>query len=152
MLWILLLVSDVTSGQYISCSKLRTGQFTCSTPRVLNDTQEYEHCTESRTVKVKCYPLENMTCELENGKVKTFNGTEVCDELNHTLPCRYTNAKSYMVSCLLSLFFGVFGIDRFYLGYPVLGMIKLSTVGMLGIGALSDFLLILLQVHILTRN
>ena len=50
------------------------------------------------------------------------------------------------MACLLSLFFGVFGVDRFYLGYPVIGLIKLCTFGMLGIGALADVLLILLQV------
>ena len=48
---------------------------------------------------------------------------------------------------MLSLFLGVFGADRFYLGYPVLGLIKLSTFGMLGIGALTDFMLIVLQVR-----
>ena len=72
--------------------------------------------------------------------------TEKCDDLNYWLACRYTNGKSYSVACLLSLFFGVFGVDRFYLGYPVIGLIKLCTFGMLGIGALADVLLILLQV------
>ena len=72
--------------------------------------------------------------------------TEKCDDLNYWLKCRYTNGKSYSLACLLSLFFGVFGVDRFYLGYPVIGLIKLSTFGMLGIGALADLLLILLQV------
>ena len=66
--------------------------------------------------------------------------------MNYWLKCRYTNGKSYSLACLLSLFFGVFGVDRFYLGYPVIGLIKLSTFGMLGIGALADLLLILLQV------
>ena len=75
-----------------------------------------------------------------------FNRTEISPDLRLSLSCRFTNGKSYSVSCLLSLFLGVFGIDRFYLGYPVLGIIKLSTFGMLGIGALADFLLILLQV------
>ena len=72
--------------------------------------------------------------------------TEKCDDLNYWVKCRYTNGKSYSVACLLSLFFGVFGVDRFYLGYPVIGLIKLCTFGMLGIGALADVLLILLQV------
>ena len=123
------------------------GQYTCIEPRILNSTQEYENCQKSRTVRITCQPLANLTCRLSSGEVKVFNGSETAKDLVKTLPCRWTNGKSYTISCLLSLFLGVFGIDRFYLGYPVLGIIKLSTVGMLGIGALSDFLLILLQVH-----
>lgn len=146
MKWVLLLsVVTITTAE-LDCAKLRPGQFKCDVPTVLNETQEYVDCDKTRQVKLTCRPLVNLRCQLSTGVVKTFNGSEVCDELEQTAPCRWTNGKSYMVSCLLSLFFGVFGIDRFYLGYPVLGVIKLTTVGMLGIGALSDFLLILLQV------
>ena len=149
MKWVLLIVTSTTTTSVrgeLDCTNLRLGQFTCEVPPVLNATQEYAGCDKSRLVKLKCRPLAHLRCQLSTGELKTFNGSELCDELEKTEPCRWTNGKSYMTSCLLSLFFGVFGIDRFYLGYPVLGVIKLTTVGMLGIGALSDFLLILLQV------
>ena len=163
MIWLLLLASIEA---HLDCSDLRKGlgpfscqqfmaanlwplegQYSCIEPQILNSTQEYENCQKSRTVRLICQPLANLTCRLSSGQVKVFNGSETAKDLVKTLPCRWTNGKSYTISCLLSLFLGVFGIDRFYLGYPVLGIIKLSTVGMLGIGALSDFLLILLQVQ-----
>ena len=45
----------------------------------------------------------------------------------------------------MSLFLGMFGIDRFYLGYPAIGLLKLCTVGFFFIGQLVDFILILVQ-------
>ena len=53
--------------------------------------------------------------------------------------------KSWMMALLLSFFLGVFGIDRFYLGYTVLGVVKLLTCGGAGIWALIDFVMILLN-------
>ncbi len=52
---------------------------------------------------------------------------------------------SWIVAVLLSFFLGGLGIDRFYLGYIVLGIIKLLTIGGLGIWALIDFILILVR-------
>jgi TM2 domain-containing membrane protein YozV len=50
--------------------------------------------------------------------------------------------KKYVVALLLSWFFGVLGVDRFYLGHIKLGILKLLTIGGLGIWALIDFILI----------
>ncbi len=53
--------------------------------------------------------------------------------------------KSWMVALLLSFFAGSFGVDRFYLGYTVLGVVKLLTCGGLGVWSLIDFIMIALN-------
>ena len=53
--------------------------------------------------------------------------------------------KSYIAAMLLAWFLGVFGVDRFYLGYTGLGLAKLFTLGGFGIWAFIDFVLIALR-------
>ena len=53
--------------------------------------------------------------------------------------------KDWIVTVLLSLFVGVLGIDRFYLGYTGLGILKLITIGGLGIWALIDLILVIMN-------
>jgi TM2 domain-containing membrane protein YozV len=51
--------------------------------------------------------------------------------------------KSKMVAILLALFLGVFGADRFYLGYTGLGVAKLLTMGGCGLWLLIDLIMII---------
>ena len=50
--------------------------------------------------------------------------------------------REWLVALLISFFVGWFGIDRFYLGYTGLGILKLITFGGCGIWYLIDRILI----------
>lgn len=52
------------------------------------------------------------------------------------------SSKDWLTTLLISFFLGGLGIDRFYLGYTGLGVVKLITFGGCGIWALIDFILI----------
>ncbi len=48
--------------------------------------------------------------------------------------------KRWSTALILSFFFGLLGIDRFYLGYTGKGILKLITAGGLGIWWLYDLI------------
>ena len=50
--------------------------------------------------------------------------------------------KDKNVALILSVIFGMLGIDRFYLGYPLIGLIKLLTFGCFGILWIADIICI----------
>ena len=50
--------------------------------------------------------------------------------------------KDYMVALLLSIFVGQLGVDRFYLGYTGLGIVKLLTFGGFGVWWLIDLIML----------
>lgn len=56
-----------------------------------------------------------------------------------------TSEKSNTVAALLCFFLGCFGIHRFYVGKVGTGVLQLITLGGLGIWALIDFIMIVLQ-------
>jgi len=73
-----------------------------------------------------------------------FLGCFVTFVLRRTKMSNQVGQKSFVVAVLLSLFVGCFGIDRFYLGYKGLGVLKLVTFGGCGVWALVDLILIVL--------
>uniref|UniRef100_A0A663M1J1 TM2 domain containing 1 n=1 Tax=Athene cunicularia TaxID=194338 RepID=A0A663M1J1_ATHCN len=112
-------------------------------PKIDNSTQEPMNCT-NHTAYVQCLPAPNITCKDHLGIEKVFTGHEV--GFYKPIACRNVNGYSYKVAVALSLFLGWLGADRFYLGYPALGLLKFCTVGFCGIGSLIDFILISMQI------
>lgn len=51
--------------------------------------------------------------------------------------------RSCILASMLSLFLGVLGVDRFYLGYIGLGILKLITFGGFGVWYVIDLILII---------
>ncbi|KAI5938348.1 TM2 domain-containing protein 1 [Manis javanica] len=112
-------------------------------PKINDATQEPVNCT-NYTAYVPCFPAPNITCKDFGGNETHFTGNEV--GFLKPVSCRNVNGYSYKVAVALSLFLGWLGADRFYLGYPALGLLKFCTVGFCGIGSLIDFILISMQI------
>ncbi|XP_075997705.1 TM2 domain-containing protein 1 isoform X1 [Genypterus blacodes] len=134
----------ILADEVESCDNLRLGQYLCKDPKIDEATQEPETCRDTTAWAVECLPAPNISCRLFNGTEFKFSGEEV--GFNKTIPCRNVSGYSYKVAVALSLFLGWLGADRFYLGYPALGLLKFCTVGFCGIGTLIDFILIAMQI------
>ncbi|KAI0224954.1 TM2 domain-containing protein 1 [Lamellibrachia satsuma] len=122
----------------LNCSLLQPGQYRCLDPEIDPETQAAKNCTKERLVKVPCLPTEGIFCNLQ-----THTGLTV--GFYKEVPCRWTNGKKFSTALLLSVFLGWLGIDRFYLGYPAIGLAKFCTFGFMFVGHLLDILLIAIQ-------
>jgi hypothetical protein len=72
--------------------------------------------------------------------------TDGGDQWLRTLRAKAASSdKSWGVAFSLSVFLGPFGADRFYLGYGVLGLLKLVTLGGFGLWWLLDVVLLLVN-------
>ncbi|XP_043274403.1 TM2 domain-containing protein CG10795 [Venturia canescens] len=122
----------------IDCNNLLMGQYICPHPDYdLIDikTQQPRGCSEENKATVLCQTADGLIC------TQTGNNT-----FKKEIPCKWTNGYSFETSMLLSIFLGMFGADRFYLGYPAIGLLKLSTLGFLFLGQFCDIILIATQI------
>lgn len=118
-------------GQYPDCAQLPFGQYECDSPQQIGNTDSVEGCKPNGSVTVNCTAFPGVIC----------NGGSWQKEI----PCIYTNGYDFTTTMILSLFLGNFGIDRFYLGYPTIGLIKLFTFGGFIVGNWIDIILIATQ-------
>ena len=54
-------------------------------------------------------------------------------------------SKSKWISFFLCLFFGVFGVHKFYEGRILLGVVYILTGGLFGIGVIVDLIILLFK-------
>ncbi|KAL1129737.1 hypothetical protein AAG570_012681 [Ranatra chinensis] len=114
------------------------GQYLCPDPDynlIDPKTQQPWGCTPDNKAKVVCRAADGIICE--ESKNSTFT---------KEIPCKWTNGYSFETTLLLSIFLGMFGADRFYLGYPAIGLLKFCTLGFMFLGQLIDVILIATQV------
>ncbi|TPP39633.1 TM2 domain containing protein 1 [Fasciola gigantica] len=120
----------------MACSELLPGQYKCSPPIIDKKTQQPKNCSlETLTARVECKPAPGIHC---NGKL--FTGHEVGFEKE--VPCNFVSGYRFDSVLILSVFGGIFGLDRFYLGYPALACLKVATVGGFGLWYLWDIFFI----------
>ncbi|CAF0766758.1 unnamed protein product [Didymodactylos carnosus] len=141
-------VSSVTlqTPTLSQCQDLLLGQYRCDSPIIDNFTQEpvgcqRNHSSNDDTAPILCYTAPNISCS--NGIYNASTDTYLFEK---RVKCRWTNGKYYRTTIALSLFLGIFGVDRIYLGYYVIGLLKLFTCGFMLIGVLIDLILIILQI------
>lgn len=164
LLLLLYFLSDVRTIE-VDCDKLLVGQYICPDPNINfidPNTQQPYGCTKDNVAKIWCMAADGLTCA--DTKNSSFLGEIQCQWtyvnfiwVPHVyLCCNYVslvcailfcrNGYSFDVALLLSVFLGMFGIDRFYLGYPAIGLVKFCTVGGFMFFYILDVILIATQV------
>ncbi|GLV39718.1 biscotti [Carabus blaptoides fortunei] len=113
------------------------GQYLCPDPHmnhIDSKTQQLKGCTKENKALVWCLAADGLMCTETNSS-----------RFSKEVPCKWTNGYSFETALLLSVFLGMFGIDRFYLGYPAIGLVKFCTLGFMFLGQLLDIILIATQ-------
>jgi hypothetical protein len=90
------------------------------------------------------FPIAQLQLMARNGELKST--TLVRSEAGNWFSAQdlpgVFSSRSFTTALVLSVLLGGLGVDRFYLGYTGLGVLKLVTLGGCGIWALVDLVLI----------
>jgi TM2 domain-containing membrane protein YozV len=128
-------LSDNKKPFIVNCSQLLIGQYDCLGAVIDSETQQPIGCNKNNKALINCSLTEGLVCD-----------DSLKRDFQMTIDCKHTNGYSYETALLLSIFLGMFGADRFYLGYPALGLLKFCTLGFLFLGQLVDIILISMQI------
>lgn len=123
----------------LNCSTLRVGQYVCPLPPIDAETQQPFECSSSNVAPLVCSLVDGLRCQPSTGINETHFITHI--------PCQHTEGHQFQTTLLLAVFLGMFGADRFYLGYYAIGLLKFCTFGFFFIGQLLD--IILIATHVL---
>lgn len=93
------------------------------------------------------YGLSELQSQIASGDLRADSMLRTVDGQSWfravEVPGLWSN-RDWLTTVLISFFVGVLGIDRFYLGYTGLGILKLITFGGCGLWALIDLILIVM--------
>ncbi|VDL76394.1 unnamed protein product [Nippostrongylus brasiliensis] len=114
-------------------------RYTCENPVINPDTQQPRSCNADNSVTYICKVANGIHC------IGLLNGTRSF-QLTKPNECSANAHLHHSTALLLSIFLGFLGIDRIYLGYYAVGLMKMFSLGGLFIIWLVDVVLIALQI------
>ncbi|EGD81816.1 Gp39 [Salpingoeca rosetta] len=136
-------IVELAPVEAIPCEALFPSMYCCVTPEQNPVTFQPVGCRRNNTVLVDCFARQGVECDgiMGTSSPTPSNNSVVCDDrwysrddvaFQQTRECFFVdedNIYDLDTALALSIFFGMFGLDRFYLGYPALGLAKMLTLG-----------------------